>query len=108
MAITQPATPRETLDRHLAERILILDGAMGTMVHALKFSEADFRGEQFADHPKDLKNFIDVLVLTQPDGDRGDPPPVSRGRGRHHRDQHVRRDRASRWPIFSFRTACAS
>jgi 5-methyltetrahydrofolate--homocysteine methyltransferase len=36
------------------------------MVHALKFTEADFRGERFKDHPKDLKNLIDVLVLTQP------------------------------------------
>jgi 5-methyltetrahydrofolate--homocysteine methyltransferase len=62
---TQSKT-RDRLDRLLTERILVLDGAMGTMVHALKFSEADFRGERFKDHPKDLKNFIDVLVLTQP------------------------------------------
>ena len=39
---------------------------MGTMVHALKFGEADFRGRQFAKHPKDLRNLIDVLSLTQP------------------------------------------
>ena len=47
------ATTRETLERLLRERILVLDGAMGTMVHALRFTEADFRGERFADHPKD-------------------------------------------------------
>src|ERR1700738_1098472 len=63
--VTQ-ATTHETLQLLLGERILILDGAMGTMVHALKFGEADFRGERFKDHRKDLKNFIDVLVLTQP------------------------------------------
>ena len=34
---------------------------MGTMVHALRFQEADFRGSRFADHPKDLKNLIDIL-----------------------------------------------
>ncbi len=62
---TQSKT-RDRFDRLLTERILILDGAMGTMVHALKFSEADFRGKRFKDHPKDLQNFIDVLVLSQP------------------------------------------
>ncbi|HEV3416503.1 MAG TPA: methionine synthase [Pirellulales bacterium] len=67
MSILQPPAIRDVLDRLLAERILVLDGAMGTMVHALKFDERDFRGEQFANHPKDLKNFIDVLVLTQPE-----------------------------------------
>jgi 5-methyltetrahydrofolate--homocysteine methyltransferase len=61
-----PAT-REFIEGLLAERILVLDGAMGTMVHALKFGEADFRGSQFADHPKDLRNLIDVLCITQPE-----------------------------------------
>ncbi len=65
MATIQAET-RKILGRLLAERILVLDGAMGTMVHALQFTEADFRGERFKDHPKDLKNLIDVLVLTQP------------------------------------------
>ena len=55
------------LDDLLGRRILVLDGAMGTMVHALQLDEADFRGERFADHPKDLKNFIDILCLTQPE-----------------------------------------
>ena len=58
---------RQTLEELLAKRILVLDGAMGTMVHACKFSEADFRGDRFADHPRDLKNLIDVLSITQPD-----------------------------------------
>jgi 5-methyltetrahydrofolate--homocysteine methyltransferase len=48
------------------ERILILDGAMGTMIQKRKLSEADFRGERFADWPVDLKGNNDLLVLTQP------------------------------------------
>ena len=67
----QPSAIRQTLEHLLAERILVLDGAMGTMVHALKFDEADFRGRRFARHGKDLKNFIDVLALSQPDAIRG-------------------------------------
>jgi 5-methyltetrahydrofolate--homocysteine methyltransferase len=48
----------------------MLDGAMGTMVHALALDEAGFRGRRFADHPRDLKNCIDVLPLSQPDAIR--------------------------------------
>ena len=55
----------------LASRIAVLDGAMGTMVHALALDEQGFRGERFRAHPKDLKNCIDVLVLTQGDAIRG-------------------------------------
>ena len=58
------------LDQLLRERILVLDGAMGTMVHQLKFGEAEYRGRQFADTPKDLKNFIDILCISQPDAIR--------------------------------------
>ncbi len=50
----------------LAERILVLDGAMGTMIQRYSPSEADYRGERFRKHPIDLKNAGDVLVLTQP------------------------------------------
>src|ERR671918_2192389 len=57
----------DTLNRLLAQRILVLDGAMGTMVQRRKLSEADFRGQRFASHPKDLKGNNDVLVLTRPD-----------------------------------------
>ena len=56
-----------TLRRLLAERILVLDGAMGTMVQRRQLSEADFRGERFKAHPRDLKGNNDVLVLTRPD-----------------------------------------
>jgi 5-methyltetrahydrofolate--homocysteine methyltransferase len=51
----------------LAQRILILDGAMGTMVQRRKLAEADYRGERFAAHPKDLKGNNDLLCLTRPD-----------------------------------------
>src|SRR6476619_719731 len=58
---------RHVLDELLARRILVLDGAMGTMVQRHKLTEADFRGERFRDHPKDLRGNNDVLVLTRPD-----------------------------------------
>ncbi len=50
----------------LADRIVVLDGAMGTMLQAHEFDEADFRGERFADHPRDLRGNNDLLSLTQP------------------------------------------
>jgi len=66
-----PNTARHDLLRSLLEtRILMLDGAMGTMVHALGLDEQGFRGERFADHPRDLKNCIDVLPLSQPEAIR--------------------------------------
>ncbi len=54
------------LEALLDERILILDGAMGTQIQALKFDEAAIRGERFVDHDRDLKNFADILCLTHP------------------------------------------
>jgi 5-methyltetrahydrofolate--homocysteine methyltransferase len=57
----------ETLRTLLERRILILDGAMGTMIQRYKLTEADFRGTRFADHPRDLRGDSDVLVLTRPD-----------------------------------------
>lgn len=49
----------------LQERILVLDGAMGTMIQAEKFSDADFRGERFKDFPHDITGNNDLLSLTQ-------------------------------------------
>ncbi|MEE8057791.1 MAG: methionine synthase [Pseudomonadales bacterium] len=57
----------EALKSAIQQRILILDGAMGTMIQALKFEEADFRGERFQNHKKDLKGNNDLLSLTQPE-----------------------------------------
>jgi 5-methyltetrahydrofolate--homocysteine methyltransferase len=50
----------------LIERILVFDGAMGTMIQAYRPSESDFRGEQFREHPRDLKGCNDLLSLTKP------------------------------------------
>ena len=51
----------------LGERIVVLDGAMGTMIQAHELTEADFRGRQFADHSHDLRGNNDLLSITQPD-----------------------------------------
>jgi len=57
---------RAELEQLLSERILILDGAMGTMIQNCSPTEADFRGERFADHPSELKGNNAALVLSQP------------------------------------------
>jgi 5-methyltetrahydrofolate--homocysteine methyltransferase len=54
------------LESLLAERILLLDGAMGTMIQTYKLGEAEYRGERFRAWPRDLKGNNDLLVLTQP------------------------------------------
>ena len=54
------------LEQALADRILILDGAMGTMIQSYELEEKDYRGERFADWQQDLKGNNDLLVLTQP------------------------------------------
>ena len=59
-------TTRETLDDLLSRRILLLDGAMGSLIMDARPTEEDYRGEQFKSHPVDLKNANDVLCLTQP------------------------------------------
>src|SRR5690606_11721719 len=51
----------------IQQRILILDGAMGTMIQKFKLSEAEVRGERFTDAEKDLRNFSDLLCLTKPE-----------------------------------------
>jgi len=55
------------LIQQLSQRILFLDGAMGTMIQSYKLSEKDYRGERFANWPTDLKGNNDLLSLTQPD-----------------------------------------
>lgn len=54
------------LEKAASERILIIDGAMGTMIQRHKLGEEHYRGERFADHSKDVKGNNDLLVLTQP------------------------------------------
>ena len=71
MTDTQPRTPatdlRETLDRILTERVMVLDGAMGTMIQTYGLEEADFRGDRFGDAPGNLKGDNELLNLTRPD-----------------------------------------
>jgi 5-methyltetrahydrofolate--homocysteine methyltransferase len=56
----------ETLQRLLTDRILVLDGAMGTMIQGYGLDEAAYRGEQFKHHPRDLRGCNDLLSITQP------------------------------------------
>ena len=55
------------LEKALQQRILVIDGAMGTMIQAEKLEEADFRGERFKDHHSDVKGNNELLSLTRPD-----------------------------------------
>ncbi|HAQ87588.1 MAG TPA: hypothetical protein DCR78_14255, partial [Pseudomonas sp.] len=57
----------QALQQALKERILILDGGMGTMIQSYKLEESDYCGERFADWPQDLKGNNDLLILTRPD-----------------------------------------
>ena len=64
MSVNAKPSPIETA---LASRVLVLDGAMGTMIQRCGLTEADYRGERFAHHLHDLKGDSDLLVLTRPD-----------------------------------------
>ena len=57
----------ESLQLALTERVVVLDGAMGTMVQALEFDEVGYRGSSFVEHPVEIKGNHDVLNLTRPD-----------------------------------------
>ncbi|MFI5013270.1 MAG: methionine synthase, partial [Hyphomicrobiales bacterium] len=61
-----PTSVASALKRAAAERILVLDGAMGTQIQDLKLTEADFRASRFKEWPQDLKGNNDLLTLTQP------------------------------------------
>jgi 5-methyltetrahydrofolate--homocysteine methyltransferase len=65
--MTVQISPKRTALLDLApKRILVLDGAMGTMIQGLQYDEAAFRGERFADFHCDLRGNNDLLILTQP------------------------------------------
>ena len=66
-----------------AKRILIMDGAMGTMIQRYKFDEAAYRGARFADHARSVKGNNDLLVLTQPEAIARDSRRLSGGRRRY-------------------------
>jgi 5-methyltetrahydrofolate--homocysteine methyltransferase len=65
MTTSGRTTTRDLLEELLARRILVLDGAMGTMIHAHQPTEEDYRGTRFRNHPVPLKNCTEVMVLTQ-------------------------------------------
>ncbi len=65
--MTEHNNRRDNLLRALEERILLLDGAMGTMIQGYRLEEEDYRGERFSDWPQDLKGNNDLLSLTRPD-----------------------------------------
>ena len=62
----RPYTRAASLPKLLRDRILILDGAMGTMIQRYKLTEADYRGTRFADHRIDVKGNNELLLLTRP------------------------------------------
>ncbi len=65
--IATQVSVREKITKLLKERILVLDGAMGTMIQKHKLTEEDFRGERFKDHPVQVQGNNDVLSITQPE-----------------------------------------
>jgi 5-methyltetrahydrofolate--homocysteine methyltransferase len=65
--MTAPYTRAQELPRLLAQRILVLDGAMGTMIQRFKLTEAQYRGARFQDFHKDVKGNNELLCLTRPD-----------------------------------------
>jgi len=58
---------QKKLEEALAQRILVLDGAMGTQIQLRKLTEADYRGTRFADWPRDVQGNNELLSLTRPD-----------------------------------------
>ena len=64
---TPPYTRAQALPQILKERIVVLDGAMGTMIQRHRLTEADYRGTRFAEHGKSLKGNNDLLQITRPD-----------------------------------------
>ncbi len=65
--ISEMTDKTEQIKQLMAERILVLDGAMGTMIQSYKLEEDDYRGERFSEHPCDVKGNNDLLSLTRPD-----------------------------------------
>src|SRR6185436_14246092 len=64
--LSGPFAFRNMLEKLLSQRILLLDGAMGTMIQRARLAEEDFRGARFRDWPRELRGNNDLLSLTQP------------------------------------------
>ncbi len=75
--MTDSANQGELLKKILHERIVVIDGAMGTMIQGFKLGEADYRGQQFANYSCDLKGNNDLLVHYPARNHRTDSPPIS-------------------------------
>ena len=58
---------QQILNKALENRVLVLDGAMGSLIQSYNLSEKDFRGERFKNHPIDLKGNNDLLSIVRPD-----------------------------------------
>ena len=65
--VTTAVSTETRLRELLGQRIVVLDGAWGTMLQRLELDDADYRGEQFREHPHDVKGDPDLLNLTRPD-----------------------------------------
>jgi methionine synthase I (cobalamin-dependent) len=65
--VRKPAPVPAALAAALSERIVVLDGGMGTMIQPYRLDEDAYRGARFADHPRELQGCADVLPLTRPD-----------------------------------------
>ena len=65
--MTKAYTRGAALPEILRHRIVVIDGAMGTLIQRYQLAESDFRGRRFADHPRDLKGNNDLLSITRPD-----------------------------------------
>ncbi len=77
----------------LKERILIIDGAMGTMIQRHRFEEADYRGERFQEFACDLKNNNEALMLVRPDVIEAIHVAYLEAGADIHRNQHLQRQR---------------
>ena len=78
-----------SIENEIKSRVLVLDGAMGTMIQRYKLTEQDYRGERFRDYHRDLKGNNDLLSLTQPHDHPGNPCRLPRGGCRYHRNQYL-------------------
>jgi 5-methyltetrahydrofolate--homocysteine methyltransferase len=66
-SLSLPAMQGNILQDILQKRILVLDGAMGTMIQRYNLTDKDYRGEQFKDFPHEVKGNNDMLSMTRPD-----------------------------------------
>ena len=91
--MTEISLPRsastQTLRRAASERILVLDGAMGTMIQALGLDEEGYRGARFDAWNREVRGNNDLLILSQPDADPRHPSRLFPRRRRHRLNQHV-------------------